>query len=897
MESRQIGRYQVLEEIASGGQATVFRAWDTQTGQVVALKVLHPHLAKDSAYLERFHREARLSAAITHPNVIRILEVGQDGESYFMALEYQPLSLHHLIRSQDQMPVERAVDIAAQIALGLEAAHQHGIVHRDIKPQNILIGPEGTAKVTDFGIGRAAALSTMTRTGAVMGTPHYMSPEQARGDRVDIRTDVYALGIVLYQMLTGEVPFDAETPWEVIRQHIEVQAKPVKRLRTDIPPALEKIVQQCLEKDPERRFSTPQEVALALERAGLRSSEVRPQPRPLPRQPSRRSSEPAAARVMVPEPPAPKRSRSPFDARQARKSPRRFPWGRLLGYATAAAVVVTLALVATAPATQEVVRAAIAAMVVENNVEREVPREVVARPIEGSYDPVPPLVEREIDDFHIAVSEDSQRTIFGGPTFGMRRGATISGRVVDAETGLPIYDICLDAENTDWDGPNAWGCTDANGRYTLQGVAPGTYRIRIQTDKENYVQEYYKGKLSWDYADLVTIEGTESVKGIDFGLKAGATISGRVVDAQTGLPIPGVGIDLENTASGGPGSWADTGADGTYVLWGVAPGVYRIRARSNDQGYIEAFYGDTLNWDYANLLTVRGAAEPVTDIDISLRQGSTISGRVVDAQTGLPIPGVGIDLENASGGPGSWADTGADGTYVLRGVAPGVYRIRARSNDQGYIEAFYGDTLNWDYANLLTVRGAEPVTDIDISLRLGATISGRVVNAETGLPVPGVGIDLENTVSGGTDSWADTDADGRYSLRGVAPGTYRIRAKADDYIQQYHENRLFWESADFVTVRGTDPVDGIDFRLATGATITGKVIDEATGQPIVNLEVTARQPEGEHLAWGTTNADGDYVLRGLPGGEIEISIWGQGYIEERRTVTIHNDNSVIRVDF
>ena len=242
---QQIGNYHILGEIATGGQASVHKAWDTRTGQLVALKVMHPHLAKDPTYLERFHREARLAASIMHPNVIHIFEVGQDGDTYYMALEYLPMSLHNLIEAQGRLPVDRAVAIVRQVALGLKVAHDQGIVHRDIKPQNILIAVDGMAKVTDFGIGRAADFSAMTRTGAVMGTPHYMSPEQAKGLGVDTRTDLYSLGVVLYQMLTGELPFDADTPWEVIRKQVEAQAQPVRRIRADLPPAVEEVVSRC----------------------------------------------------------------------------------------------------------------------------------------------------------------------------------------------------------------------------------------------------------------------------------------------------------------------------------------------------------------------------------------------------------------------------------------------------------------------------------------------------------------------------------------------------------------------------------------------------------------------------------------------------------------------------
>ncbi len=274
-QQQRIGRYQILEEIAAGGQATVYRAWDTSTGQVVALKVMHPHLTRDATYVERFHREAQLAASLDHPNIIRIFEVAQEGDSHFMAMEYLPLSVHNLIEAQGSMPVDRAADIAYQVAQGLEAARQRGIIHRDIKPHNILIGPDGTAKVTDFGIARAGELSTMTRTGAIMGTPHYMSPEQARGQRVDIRSDLYGLGVTLYQMLTGGLPFEADTPWEIIRLHIEARPPALRRGHPNIPRQLESVVSRSLEKNPERRYQTPAEMAQASVQAVTQATQAR----------------------------------------------------------------------------------------------------------------------------------------------------------------------------------------------------------------------------------------------------------------------------------------------------------------------------------------------------------------------------------------------------------------------------------------------------------------------------------------------------------------------------------------------------------------------------------------------------------------------------------------------
>ena len=177
MAQQPIGRYRVLERIAAGGQAVVYRAWDTEAGLVMALKVLHTHLSQDAAYLERFHREARIAASINHPNVIRIFEVGEAGDTHFISMEYLPEGLHHILEAEGRFSVERAVHILLQVCSGLQSAHEKGIVHRDLKPQNILLAPDGAMKVTDFGIARAADLSVMTRTGAVMGTPQYMSPE------------------------------------------------------------------------------------------------------------------------------------------------------------------------------------------------------------------------------------------------------------------------------------------------------------------------------------------------------------------------------------------------------------------------------------------------------------------------------------------------------------------------------------------------------------------------------------------------------------------------------------------------------------------------------------------------------------------------------------------------
>lgn len=295
MQQGSIGRYQILEEIASGSQGLVYRAFDPQTNQIIALKVLHSALTSDRTYLERFHREARIAASIKHSNVVRIFEVGEDNGQHFISMEFVPENLARVIESSGPLPIESAARFTIQIAQGLDAAHRLGIVHRDVKPQNVLIGPDGIAKVTDFGIARAEALSTMTATGMIMGTPHYMSPEQAQGERVDVRSDVYSLGCVLYQMLAGDVPFQGTTPLAVLRQHVEVRPRSVRELRRDVPREVASVVDRAMGKNPSRRFQSMSEMATALRVAvpNLVLSEPQARPRaataaaPAPQYPAR----------------------------------------------------------------------------------------------------------------------------------------------------------------------------------------------------------------------------------------------------------------------------------------------------------------------------------------------------------------------------------------------------------------------------------------------------------------------------------------------------------------------------------------------------------------------------------------------------------------------------------
>jgi eukaryotic-like serine/threonine-protein kinase len=261
------GRYRVVRRLGSGGMADVYLAEDQQLGRQVALKLLYRHLAEDAQFVERFRREASSAAGLQHPNIVGIFDRGEWDGTFYIAMEYvEGRTLKDVIRERGPAPAEAAVDVVLQILRALRYAHQRGIVHRDIKPQNVLIDEDGRVRVTDFGIARAGA-SDMTETGSVMGTAQYLSPEQAQGRAVDGRSDLYSTGIVLYELLTGRVPFDAESPVSVALKQVSEPPVPPRELNPEIPPALEAVVLRALEKDPARRFADADEFIEALHAA------------------------------------------------------------------------------------------------------------------------------------------------------------------------------------------------------------------------------------------------------------------------------------------------------------------------------------------------------------------------------------------------------------------------------------------------------------------------------------------------------------------------------------------------------------------------------------------------------------------------------------------------------
>jgi eukaryotic-like serine/threonine-protein kinase len=312
-------RYRILRRIGSGGMADVYCAEDTHLGRQVALKVLHRRFAQDQEFVERFRREASAAAGLQHPNVVGVFDRGRHDGTYYIAMEHLPgRTLKEIVESEAPLSQERVVDFGLQILQAAGFAHRHGVIHRDFKPHNVIVDERAHAKVTDFGIARAGA-SEMTETGSIMGTAQYLSPEQAQGHAVTATSDLYSIGVMLYEMLAGRLPFEGESAVSIALKHLSEPPMPISQIRPDVHPALESVVMAALAKDPARRWQTAEDFGEALAAAGAQLGEAPPPsdtsvfapvPAPVPAGVDGDTPPPALAPVTEPE----------------RRKKRRWPW-------------------------------------------------------------------------------------------------------------------------------------------------------------------------------------------------------------------------------------------------------------------------------------------------------------------------------------------------------------------------------------------------------------------------------------------------------------------------------------------------------------------------------------------------------------------------------------------
>ena len=270
---KTVGQYQIVELAGQGGMATVYRAYQPSLNRDVALKVLPDYLAHDDEFVKRFKQEATAAAALRHPNIIVIYDIGEADNVHYIATEFlEGQTLDAVLKQSGSLPLLRVVKIVNQLASALEAAHQQSLIHRDVKPSNVFVNAKDHVTLMDFGIVKAMSSTRLTRTGLLVGTPEYMSPEQAEGQALDGRSDLYSLGVVVYQMLTGQTPFTAPTPNAILYAHVNRLPTPPSRLNQAIPSSVEAVVLRALAKKPADRFQSVAEFAAALEQAASQAS-------------------------------------------------------------------------------------------------------------------------------------------------------------------------------------------------------------------------------------------------------------------------------------------------------------------------------------------------------------------------------------------------------------------------------------------------------------------------------------------------------------------------------------------------------------------------------------------------------------------------------------------------
>ena len=265
-------RYEILEKIGTGGMSDVYKSKDHKLNRYVAVKVLKQEFSENANFVSKFQVEAQAAAGLAHPNVVNVYDVGEENDVYYIVMELvEGITLKKYIEKKARLSVKEAISIAIQVSMGIEAAHNNHIIHRDIKPQNIIISKEGKVKVTDFGIAKAATSNTITSN--VMGSVHYTSPEQARGGYSDEKSDIYSLGITMFEMLTGRVPFNGETTVAIAIKHIQEQLPSPREYIPEIPVSVERIVVKCCQKSPDRRYQTMADLVADLKQSLINPDE------------------------------------------------------------------------------------------------------------------------------------------------------------------------------------------------------------------------------------------------------------------------------------------------------------------------------------------------------------------------------------------------------------------------------------------------------------------------------------------------------------------------------------------------------------------------------------------------------------------------------------------------
>ena len=477
----------------------------------------------------------------------------------------------------------------------------------------------------------------------------------------------------------------------------------------------------------------------------------------------------------------------------------------------------------------------------------------------------------------------STATTTVGIDFSLDGGGSISGRVTRESDGSPVANADVWANSYDCcEGGNGTR-TDADGYYVIDGLAPSSYRVEVNAFGQGLVREFYASTTDWNAATPVNVTAGADRPDIDFTLVGGGSISGTVYVANsTSTPLAGANVWASDFYGSGGHGWARTRFDGTYTIEGLAAGQYRVEAQS--EGLVHKIYDNTTQWDLATPVTVIDG-QNTTSTDFTLESGGQITGTVYDSSM-EPVAGATIHTNSYDGRGGwGWAETRSDGTYTVRGLLTGDYRVQADASDRGLTRQFYTSTSAWDLAARVTVTTTQTTPNIDFILSAGGSISGRVTDESTGEPIARADVWADTFICCSGGNGARTALDGTYTITGLAPGDYRVRGEVREsaYVGEFYASTTAWDQATPVPVSAASTTPNINFSLTTGGAISGTVTNEANGQPVANADVWADLYDCcGGGGWTRTKADGTYVIDGLPSGEFRVTAQApeQGFVRE-----------------
>ena len=797
-DGAKVGPYQVLSLVGVGGMGEVYRARDTALNRDIALKVLPASLAGEPARLTLFRREAQVLASLNHPNIAHIHGIEQSGPVLALVMEFVegPTLADRL--AAGKLPLAEVLPIARQIAEALEAAHERGVVHRDLKPANIKVRPDGTIKVLDFGIAKAlelpaggeadplnspAYMATLTLPGALLGTAAFMSPEQARGKVVDRRTDIWAFGAVVYEMVTGARLFEGDGLSETLAA---VLTRPVDwtKLPPDTPLALRRLLARCLERDLKMRLRDIGEARIEITR-------------------------------MAAAPDGPVIGMSPWAFAGMGSQPWRWaPW-MVAGLSTTALVAVLMAWgpwrsvpptgggfalgisgtvtvrgsgAPLSGATVSIVDSADQRLTEATTNDAGGWTTTVGLP-PGSYfvsfvaPGYVPLAYNNITCVScsrtaatpIVLTTDAMVT---GIDAALTPGGRLVGRITDGD-GAGVQGVLVSLFETQSGEIVGSATSGANGEYAVADVPPGTVTART-SNAFGYIDELHPNTVCVSCNPTtgtpIPIQSGETTAGIDFVLDRLGRIAGRV-SAKGGARLGGISVAILDPLNRQVAT-AVSNPNGDYITSGLPAGRYFVKTTDDARGYVNQLYRakpcGTCVPNTGTPVTVTGTGT-TAGIDFVLELGGTIEG-VVRTAAGVPLANVSIHITDATAQQFSVATTSASGAYRITGVPPTEYWARA-NNSQGYLDRMYGDvdcmTCFAKTGTSITVRAGVATTGIDFTLEVGGSIAGTITD-DSGAPLAGI-LARVHMVNGSVIVSGATDANGRYrTTRGLAAGTYYV---------------------------------------------------------------------------------------------------------------------------